>query len=707
MNFFERQEQARRKTVRLVFLYLLAVVLTVLAIHSLVASLIMLIDSGGSASADSVRYSRLTEDTLLPNAPLYWQYWFKPLLLLADSLLVILVIGSGTLIKINELSSEGGDGVAASLGGTRILPSTKNLQEKRLLNIVEEMAIASGIHVPNVYVLKDEKSINAFAAGFSPSTSVVAVTQGALDYLTRDELQGVVGHEFSHILNQDTNLNLRLIGVLFGLEMLVILGMVIFRFCPRVMIVGGDRESKGGALALALALLLFGVGLMLIGLIGQLFSNIIRSAISRQREFLADASSVQFTRNPDGLAGALMKIGSASVGSQVESSRSVEASHMFFSNVFAPGFFSRLFDSHPDLTERIRRIDKTFNGEFPKDVKPINVPPSAPVKDPFLRPNQAGRFPNVIPGMGAASGHPFGVGAGGAAGAAGTAQAVIPNVLAAALLDDAGKASAQKLSIAEALLEKIPDKVSEIVREPNGAVAAVYAILLGPGEMPALSAQDASKAARQQEESLFSKCETPEMRAKTAEIQRELAECSDSVKIPVAELAFPALKLMPKERYLTFRKTVTDLIQADGKIDILEFALYGLLIRDLDRQFGFAKPAKPKYDKMQQLLEPFYMVMSFFAWAGNDDPDEVKKAYDEGCRFFYLEHDLVPKAACTPAAFSAALTTLTEATYVLRHKIMSALYCCIAADGVVTEREGELIRAVAAHFDCPMPVWQR
>ena len=696
MNFFERQEQARRKTTRLVFLYLIAVVLTVLSIHSLVASLVMLVDSNATSSAQGVHYAPLTADTLMPNAPLYWQYWFKPWLLLSDSLLVLLVIGSGTLIKVVQLSSSGGDGVAESLGGTRILPSTSDLQEKRLLNIVEEMAIASGIHVPNVYVLKEESGINAFAAGFSPATVVVAVTQGALDYLSRDELQGVIGHEFSHILNQDTNLNLRLIGVLFGLEMLVLLGMILFRLTPRVLYVGGDRESKGGAMAIMLAILLFAVGLMVIGMIGQFFSNMIRAAISRQREFLADASAVQFTRNPGGIAGALKKIGGLATGSQIENARSIEASHMFFSSIFAPGFFAHLFDSHPDLTERIQRIDRNFDGVFPTNVQPNRIQTSAPPQDPFLRPRPAIPVPGVFGNIGASGGNPFGAHtAAGAAGTGGAAGAVVPNVLAAAILDGVGQASEQKLTVASALLEKIPNGVSEAVRDADGAQAAIYALLLDP-----------DPAKRSKEGEFFAANESAPMREKTAEIQRLLTDLSDAIKIPVAELAFPTLKLLPKERYLVFRKVVAGLIQADGKIDILEFTLYGFLIRDLDRQFGLAKPPKPKYDKMQALFEPFYLVLSFLAWAGSDDESEVQKAFDAGCGFFYLEHKIVPKDACTPAAFSAALTTLTEATYVLRHKIMSALYCCIAADGVVTEREGELIRAVAAHFDCPMPVWE-
>ncbi|MBR5627215.1 MAG: M48 family metalloprotease, partial [Thermoguttaceae bacterium] len=214
-NFFERQDQARTKTRWLVILFILAVFLTGLAVHALVSLFV-------SAAHTSDAEMEL-------NGLLYWTTFSDPTLLFWDFLIVSIVIGGGSLFKTSQLSSTGGDGVAKMLGGKPVNRTTTNPQERQLLNIVEEMAIASGIRVPNVYILRDEPHINAFAAGFTPATSVVAVTQGALDYLNRDELQGVIGHEFSHILHGDTNINLRLIGALFGLSMLVILGVIIIR----------------------------------------------------------------------------------------------------------------------------------------------------------------------------------------------------------------------------------------------------------------------------------------------------------------------------------------------------------------------------------------------------------------------------------------------------------------------------------------------
>lgn len=686
MNFFERQEQAQRKSGYLVLLYLLAVVLTILAVHSLVVFLFASVESQQSAGA-----SILTSSLLPAGYPPYWRAWFLPNLLLTDSLILLAVIGGASLIKIVQLKDGGGDGVAVSLGGTLVKPSTTNLQEKRLLNVVEEMAIASGIRVPNVYILKGESGINAFAAGFSPATSVVAVTQGALDYLNRDELQGVIGHEFSHILHQDTNLNLKLIGVLFGLEMLVILGMVLFRNSIYFASIsdGGDRDSKGAGAAIALAMVLFGLGLMVVGLIGQLFSNIIRAAISRQREFLADASSVQYTRNPSGIADALKKIGCPRVGSRVKNSRSVEAAHMFFGNVFSGGFLSHLFDSHPDLGERIQRLDPSFDGNFPSALyrlDPMTLLPIRPDQTP-----EAGE----IPGAGLA-GRPLGKSASFTVQSpGGPASAATPALFAAAILDSVGRPEEKKLKIAESLLAAIPESLAESVRDPLGAQAAVCAMLLGTDPND-----------RRPERAVFDSTASVALKAKTAEQFALWSDTPESLKIPVAELAFPTLKTLDKREYIEFRKLVAALIQADAKVDIFEFSLFGALIRDLDRAFGLVKVKPPKYTKMDSLLEPFYTVMSFLAYAGSDDPEERRKAFEAGCAFFYLDAEIRPQEQCTAKAFADALATLTEATFVLRHKLLTAFYCCIAADGVVTEREGELIRAVAAHFDCPMPTWQ-
>ena len=267
----------------------------------------------------------------------------------------------GSLYKVSELAS-GGEVVAQMMGGRLVDPQTTDLAERRLLNVVEEMSLASGVPVPPVYVMDNEPSINAFAAGFRPNDAVVTVSRGCLQYLTREELQGVLGHEFSHVLNGDMRLNLRLIGLVYGILVLSIIGYFVMRSAGWAGSSSRNSDERRGDNRAAIFLI--GLALYILGYLGVLLGNIIKAAISRQREFLADASSVQFTRNPSGLAGALKKIGGLAEGSRIRDPHAHEISHMFFGDAFAGSIFN-LFATHPPLEERIRLLDPNFDGSYP------------------------------------------------------------------------------------------------------------------------------------------------------------------------------------------------------------------------------------------------------------------------------------------------------------------------------------------------------
>ena len=348
-DFFQRQDHARRQTARLLVMFALSVAAIILAIY-LVAVL------GTAGVQQDHRYGAHAHPAAQPSL-------WNPVLFAWVTLGTLLVVGFGSLYKIAELSA-GGEQIALMLGGRAINPQTTDLAERRLLNVVEEMALASGIPVPPVYVLDHEPGINAFAAGHQPGDAVVAVSAGCLQYLTREELQGVMGHEFSHILNGDMRLNLRLIGIVYGILVLAILGYYVMRIAG---VSSGDSKREGGAAGF----FLLGLALLIFGYLGVFFGNLIKSAISRQREFLADASSVQFTRNPGGIAGALKKIGGLADGSRIRDGHASEISHMFFGDAFAGSFFN-LFATHPPLEERIRALEPEFDGQFP-EVQPLAI----------------------------------------------------------------------------------------------------------------------------------------------------------------------------------------------------------------------------------------------------------------------------------------------------------------------------------------------
>src|SRR5262245_34953941 len=338
IDFFQQQDTARRKTSLLVVYFVLAI----LALIALVYGLLLALNVYGAGEKVSL-----------------WQ----PELLLLVAAGVGVVVGGASVFKVAQLAS-GGQSVALMMGGAEIPGTTRDARERRLLNIVEEMAIAAGVPVPPVYIL-DEPGINAFAAGYAPGDAVVAVSRGCLEYLNRDELQGVVTHEFSHILNGDMRLNIRLIGLIFGIIALAIIGRILMFSSGRGS--SNRRDSQGGQMML-------GLGLFVLGMVGAFFGRLIQAAVSRQREYLADASAVQFTRNPDGIAGALKKIGGLSEGSRVTNPRAEEVAHMFFANAFRQGI-TGLLATHPPLDDRIRRLDPTFTGEYPA-VRPVGADPA-------------------------------------------------------------------------------------------------------------------------------------------------------------------------------------------------------------------------------------------------------------------------------------------------------------------------------------------
>ena len=340
MDFFDKQELARKRTRWLVIYFFLAVVGIILALHT---AFCMALGQ-------------------------HWDDW--PLLgITAAGVLIAVLIGS--LVKIAELS-QGGKVVAKMLGGTLVEPGSADSEERRLLNVVEEMALASGVPVPEVYVL-EEDAINAFAAGFGTSDAVVGVTRGCIHHLTRDELQGVIGHEFSHILNGDMRLNIRLMGLLNGILFLAIMGGILFRIAASSQPRNRSSDNKNGG-SITAALFIAGVALYIVGWIGVFFGKLIKAAVSRQREYLADASAVQFTRNPNGLAGALTKI--AQLTSKLENPRAEEASHLFFGNGLSAPWLN-LFATHPPIEDRIAQIAPHFEASHAEP-----IPPPLPATEP-------------------------------------------------------------------------------------------------------------------------------------------------------------------------------------------------------------------------------------------------------------------------------------------------------------------------------------
>ncbi len=654
MNFFEYQEAARRQTSRLIAFYLLAVVLIILALYFITALL--------------VHYDRAAVQDQAFNWLALWDPNLFGLVTLATGGIILL----GSLYKIAALSS-GGSAVAEMLNGRPIAPDTTDFQEKRLLNVVEEMAIASGTPIPRVYIMDDEDGINAFAAGFSTKDAVIAVTRGAITELNREELQGVIGHEFSHILNGDMRLNIRLIGILHGILLIAITGYFLFRILGSTT-GGSSRDKKGNPLAL---LVLLGLAMMIIGYIGVFFARLIKSAVSRQREFLADASAVQFTRNPSGLSGALKKIGGLTQGSRLATPAAETASHLFFANGIASPFLG-LLATHPPLKERIRRLDPQFTGEIitspvSSQNETVSSLSSAARSPSAERPAKPPALPNTPEATGLDS--PYSV--------------ISPSQV----IDQAGTLSAASLAFSTESLEAMPDALRSAAHQPTMAQAVIFALLL-----------DSKPGPRQQQLAYLARRVPTEMNFDIEALDKEMKALPALLRQPLVEIAIGTLKHMPPTQYPAFRETMMELVTADSEVSLFEYMVLRMALRHLDTQFGLAKPTRPRITSFNTLTNETSIVLSALAWFGATTPEMAARSFQAGCEELgHLNLRLLPAEASSLIALDNALDRLVETTPPVKQKLVAACAAAISADGTITLDESNALRAVTDALDCPLP----
>ena len=635
-SFFDHQDRARRNTTRLVVLFGLAVLAIVASVELLLAATMGYL--GRDAETGAIDLSGATD----------------PQLLVVALVGTLLIVGGGSFYKTAQLRG-GGRVVAEELGGRLLSPDSQDLAERRLLNVVEEMAIASGTPTPPVYLMESEEGINAFAAGFTPEDAVIGVTRGTATRLSRDELQGVIAHEFSHIFNGDMRLNIRLMGLLHGI---LIIGMIGYFLLRVSFYSGGHRRSRDGSSGLPI--LALGAGLSVIGFAGTFFGNMIKAAVSRQREFLADASAVQFTRQRDGIAGALKKIGGFAAGSAVRNPNAPEASHMFFGR--ATSGLNAMFSTHPPLAERIRRIDPSWDGAFPDAVPP--VPAEAPAR---------------------AAGGAVGFAAGGGAGPTGAAG-----------IEDAvrsiGRPSEAHIRYAAELIESLPPRLASAAREPYGARAVVYALLLD--REPGMRQTQLSHLERAADRGVFDE---------TLKIAPHVEQLHARLRLPLLELSLPALRALTAAQYRTFRSNMAALVEADQRIDLFEWTIHRILLRDLGAHFDGARSSRVRHQSLEAVRGSAELLLSVLAYVGHRVPDAAGRAFDRARETLGAAIALLPREACGLAALDDALARLDEAAPAVKRRVLDAAAACVGADRRVTAAEAELLRAVSSSMSCPMP----
>ena len=639
MDFFAQQDLARRNTCLLVLLFLGAVLLLILLANAAIAAFLFIsqdynLYSGGSGMSGFLSYFSRERFGMI-------------------GLVVAATVALVVLARWFQLST-GGRTVAESMGGTQVLPQTPDAAERRCLNVVEEMALAANMPVPPLYVMNSERGINAFAAGITPADAVVAVTRGAVDHLKRHELQGVIAHEFSHILNGDMRLNIRLAALLKGITFIGDVGHFLLRSSNHAR-TGARGRSAGPALPL------LGLGLWLLGLLGGIAAGFIKAAISRQKEYLADASAVQFTRSAEGIGDALKVIGGYIPGTLVHAARANELSHFFFGQV--EHRLWQLFATHPPLPSRIRRVDPGWDGKF-IERKPLHYP-----REP---------------------------GSPGAAEAGVGRAALVTAAIAGALDEDAAAADADFGSGADQLereaaeREDIPLALVRHSREPLGAQALVFSLLIDPDE-----------TVRQAQLGLIERSGTRGLDVLVNTLYPGVQSLGAPRRLPLLEMCLPAVKIMSAPQYQAFKDTLVGLIRADQCTRLHEWCLFQLVHHYLDPCFVRVRPSRPRHRNLRKVANPVRTVLSVLAHAGEGDTPEAFRRGADSLGFTAMT--LEPGRPGDVAGFSRAVRELADCYPLLKPRLLKAMCLAAGYDGTLTPVEREIIASTAAVMDCPLP----
>ena len=640
MNFFEQQDRAKRQSGRLVLLMVLAV-LSLITLISLAIGL-------------ALRMMNTYEGYPGPGgASVGGIYW---MLVGSVALAVIAVVSLGSLYKSVQLS-RGGKVVAQRLGGRLINLEPQTFEERRLLNVVEEMAIAAGTPVPAVYVL-DDPAINAFAAGLTPQDAVIGVTLGAINLLSREELQGVIAHEFSHIFHGDMRLNTRLIAVLHGILLLGLIG----GFILRSLSLRSSRSSRDNS---GLVILAIGGTLLVLGYAGTFFGNLIKAAVSRQREFLADASAVQYTRSPESIGGALKKIGGYAPGSLLQAKNAAEFSHLYFGQGVGLAL-GGLLATHPPLAERIRRIEPGWDGSYPS----VNYRETmASQTDTPSAADVAGSWDKEMATLGVA------------------AAAFSPQALEQSI-EAIGDPQPAHLQQARSALQRLGAPLTEAAHNCVGAQALAYGLML-----------EREPAARMSQLESLRPQLPADLAAALDALDAELSGLGEGLRLPLLELAIPALKQLSKAQWATLQRNLITLAKADRKVDLLEWTLLRILQRNIDGP----RPLNGRYHLLE-LADESALLLSALAHAGHSAPDQAAQAFASARAALPFDHlAFADQGMPKMQDLDKALGRLNQMWPLQKPRLLKAMACCIEHDGRVTDTEAELMRAVADMLDCPMP----
>ncbi len=643
MDFFKSQDIARKNTGRLVVFFSLAVLSLIVMTNLVVMLAFGYLNAGDLSSNTTIELFD-------------WEIFFKV------GVVVITVVALGSLYKIRALSG-GGARVAEMMDGELIVDGSDDINKKKILNVVEEMAIASGTPVPPVYLI-NEHGINAFAAGYSPSDAVIGITRGAIETLSRDQLQGVVAHEFSHILNGDMRLNIRLIGILHGITVIGMIGYYMLRTSSR------SRRSRNGG-----GLVGLGLGLMVIGYAGTFFGNLIKAGVSRQREYLADASAVQFTRSRDGIAGALKRIGGNTFGSVLTNPNCAEISHTLFCQGIT-GFFNSLFATHPPLEKRIRIIQPDWDGKYD----------ATSAEDDY-------RHKDIGDGTIGYEGEVKGAAREAIITRKETMSTIAAVMTSNAILEQIGKPTVSHLDYASEIITGIPDALVKAVHEPYSVRAVIYFLVL-----------DEDKEIRNKQLRHLESAADSGVYEETTRLINQVSGLRTEHRLPLVEMALSTLRQLTKPQYKLFKENLVTLIKADDRISLSEWAIQKIVFHHLDAVFGRKSVSIRQYKSLAQTRYSCSVLLSILVYSTTHNGLRQQDVFNNAnLELGDIDVNFLVKNKLDLDKLNKALNDLVQLKPLVKPRLLKACAACITADKQVSPVEAELFRAISDTLDCPMP----
>jgi Zn-dependent protease with chaperone function len=658
MDFFERERHVRAASRRLVVLFVLAVLgITALVNVAVIAAAV----SQGKATAQDL----IGTSVLVSGA-------------------VLLIIGGVSVVKTLSLRQGGGVKVAESLGGVPLPDIPTDPKLKRYRNVVEEIAIASSTPVPVLYYLPEEAGINAFAAGYTPADAAVCVTQGSLDRLNRDELQGVIAHEFSHIVNGDMRLSIRLIGVLAGILALWVVGhTVLYAGRTLTLLFGRSRDRVTGAIAATgVGLLVLGIVVLVAGWLGVFFGRLIKAAFSRQREYLADASAVQFTRQTSGLTGALKKIGGLEAGSQLRSPKTENVSHMLFGEGKKA---AALYATHPPLLQRIQVLEPGFT---PSNLDELRKSWSAQPPDGMQEDYRMGLVDAPV----AQAAAPVPQAAPAVSQAPAVQQAAPRRVDAREYTASVGNPTSASYEAGARIRKAIPEHLADLAHNPTTAVPLIYGLVF-----------DRSQDIRNVQYGIVAQYHGRQMADEAWRCGAQLADLDPSLRLPLASIAFPSLRSRSEAQTRLITSVLRELIHAEGQVNVFEYCLGTLVFVGLHETLTSASPWSDRRQNLASAQNAVCCLIAVLAQTANSDPAAAAAAFQAGVSVVYPQARIPLLPVQGVLALEQVWPVIDGLEGNDKATLIAAVVTTITADRVVTEEESELLRTVCGVLHCPVP----